>query len=142
MLFRQNSNFQQKYGCLNLVTGKQEQRLYCLVSLSLYCWVWVNAYMLGLGSKDALNKCLPLLLCLWCWLWANMYYWNRDSFMSNLLCFTLQFILNFTTLIRVSMPFYHSRENFVFDSRLGVLYKKKLLLVKSNFWSSQGNWIL
>ena len=33
--------------------------------------------------------------------------------------------------------FCHSRENFVFDSCLRALYKKKLLWVKSNLWSSQ-----
>ena len=45
-----------------------------------------------------------------------------DSFMSNLLCFMLQLIFNFTSLIRASRPLScHSRENFVFDSRLRVL---------------------
>ena len=50
------------------------------------------------------------------------------SFVSNLLCLMLQLMLNFTTFIRVSTPyFFHSRENFVFDSRLRALYNKKLL---------------
>ena len=35
----------------------------------------------------------------------------------------------------------HSREKLVFDSRLRALYKKKLLWVKSNLWSSQDNTI-
>ena len=94
--------------------------------------------MIRLGSTDVLIMYLPLFLCFWCWHWASMYCWNMDSFMSNLLCFILQLIFNFTTLIRVSTPsFCHSRENFVFDSRLGELYKKKLLWVKSYLWSSQ-----
>ena len=60
------------------------------------------------------------------------------SFVSNLLCLMLQLMLNFTTFIRVSTPYFcHSRENFVFDSRLRALYNKKLLWVKSNLWSSQ-----
>ena len=33
--------------------------------------------------------------------------------------------------------FCYSRESFVFDSRLRALCEKKLLWVKSNYWSSQ-----
>ena len=74
--------------------------------LSLYCWPWVNTSILGLGNKDVLNMCLPLFLCLLCWLWVNMYGWNRDSFISNILCFILQLIFIFTTLICVSTLFF------------------------------------
>ena len=94
--------------------------------------------MLRLSSTHVLIMYLPLFLCLSCWLWASMYCWNRESFMSNLLCFTLQLIFNFMTLIHVSAPsFCHSRENFVFHSCLRMLYKKKLFWVKSNLWSRQ-----
>ena len=94
--------------------------------------------MLRLSSTNVLIMYLPLFQFLSCWFWASMYCWNRESFMSNLLCFTLQLILNFVTLIHVSAPsFCHSRENFVFHSCLRMLYKKKLFWVKSNLWSRQ-----
>ena len=94
--------------------------------------------MLRRSSTNVLIMYLTLFLCLSWWLWASMYCWNTDSFMSNLLCFMLQLVYSFTTLIRVSTTsFCHSRENFVFDSRLRALYKKKLLWIKSNLWSSQ-----
>ena len=49
-----------------------------------------------------------------------------------------QLMLNFMTFIRVSMPFFcHSSQNFIFDSRLRALYKKKHLRVNSSLWSSQ-----
>ena len=68
----------------------------------------------------------------------SKYVLKYGFFMSNFLRFMLQLIFNFMTLIRVSThSFCHSRENFVFDSRLRALYKKKLLWIKSNLWSSQ-----
>ena len=49
-----------------------------------------------------------------------------------------QLMLNFMTFIRVSMPFFcHSSQNFIFDSHLRALYKKKHLRVNSSLWSSQ-----
>ena len=74
-----------------------------------------------------------------------MYCWNRDSFMSNLLCFKLQLIFNFMTLIRVSMPFFVI---LVFDSRLRALHKASLSQFKfvvkprQDYWNSWLWWIM
>ena len=85
---------------LKLAIKKQEQRL-CAFLLSLYCWIWVNIPICGLGNKNVLIVHLPLFLCLWCWLWASMYCWNTDYIVSKLLCFMPQLIFNFTTLMHV-----------------------------------------
>ena len=114
--------------CLLKLSDKETGAVPLCFSLSPYCWVWVYVSVLRLNSTDVLIMYSPLSLCLWCWLRASTYFWNTYSFMSNFLCFMLQLIFNFTILIRViTSSFCHSWENFVFDSRLRALYKKKLL---------------
>ena len=100
----------------------------------------LNAYMLKIGGKDVLNECLPLFLCLWCWLWANMY--CQICICVKSLVFHASIDVKVYDFYTCQYAFFsHSRENFIFDSRLRALYKKKLLWVKSNLWSSQDNTI-
>ena len=106
--------FSAKHACLNLATEKQEQRLYACFDLFIVEFECIHAQTRWSGCIELLNECLSLFLCLWCWIWANMY----------------AFMYIFYASIDV-------RENFVFDSRLRALYKKKLLWVKSNLCSSQ-----
>ena len=106
--------FSAKHACLNLATEKQEQRLYACFDLFIVDFECIHAQTRWSGCIELLNECLSLFLCLWCWIWANMY----------------AFMYIFYASIDV-------RENFVFDSHLRALYKKKLLWVKSNLCSSQ-----
>ena len=99
----------------------------------------LNSYILEFGGKDVLNEWVPLFLYLWCWLWTNVYCWSRDS-LCEISCISCINWCEILRLLYVSVClFCHSRENFIFDSRLRALYKKKLHWVKSNLWSNQDN---
>ena len=73
----------------------------CLFS-SLYCWVWIH-----IGSNSAIRMYWMSVCPCSCVFGADFEQTCiAQIFVSNLLCFMHQLILNFTTSIRVSMPFF------------------------------------
>ena len=125
--------------------------------------------LLGLGDRETGTASLHLFSSLYCWVWMHIcsksavrMYWMSVCRYCCVFCADFEQIcvaeieilcvksLVFHASIDVKVyDFYtcqyaffsHSRENFVFDSRLRVLYKKKLLWVKSNLWSGQDSTI-
>ena len=137
LMLCQNITILSKTYLLKLSNRETGAASLCLFS-SLYCWVWIH-----IGSNSAIRMYWMSVCPCSCVFGADFEQTCiAQIFVSNLLCFMHQLILNFTTSIRVSMPFFnHSRENFVFDSCLWTLCKKNLLWDKSNLLPRQDDTI-
>ena len=105
----------------------------CLFS-SLYCCVWIH-----ICSNSAIRMYWMSVCPCFCVFGADF----EQTCISQILCVKS---LVFHSSVDIKLyDFYtcqyaffcHSRENFAFDSRLRVLYKKWLLWAKSNLWSRQ-----
>ena len=111
----------------------------CLFS-SVYCWVWMH---ICLNSAVRMHG---MSVCPCCYVFGAEFEQTCIAEIEILwvksLVFHASIHVKFEDILRVSTPFFcHSRENFVFDSHLRALYKKKLLWVKLNLWSRQDNTI-
>ena len=104
----------------------------CLL-LSLYCWIWLNKPL----CSDLATKTLELYACSCSGAFDADIKQVRIAEIQISLCKSLAFhaLINFQFQLETRSVHFvcHSREIFVFDSNLRVLYKKKRIWVKSKF---------
>ena len=133
--------------CLLKLSDRETGAASLYLFSSLYCWVWMHICSNSAVRMSWMSNC-PCF-CVFGADFEQICIAKLKIFCVKSLVFhasinvkfydfyTCQYALS----VCLSMPFCHSRENFVFDSRLRALYKKKLLWVKSNLWSNQDNTI-
>ena len=106
---------------------------------SLYCWVWMHICSNSTIRMYWMSVC-PCS-CVFGADFEQICIAEIEILCVKSLVFYASIDVKFYNFYVSVHLFCHSRENFVFDSRLRVLYKKKLLWVKSTLWSNQDNTI-
>ena len=139
MLLCQNITIFSKTSLLKLSDRETGAASLCLFS-SLYCWVWMHICSNSAVRMYWMSVC-PCS-CVFGADFEQICIAEIEILCVKSLVFHASIDVKFYDFYTGQYAFFcHSRENFVFDSRLRALYKKKLLWVKSNLWSSQDNTI-
>ena len=103
---------------------RNRNSVFVLVLISLL--LSLKVYMLELDGKDVLNESCPCF-CVFGADFEQIYIAEIEILCVKSLVFYASIDVKFYDLYVSVRLFCHSRENFVFDSRLRALYKKKLL---------------
>ena len=95
--------------------------------LSLYCWIWYTNHVIASVPMPLVpaNSTYVLL--------KYEFFYGKHSVLNVSINFE---IYGFDTC-SIRLLVCHFKKNFVFDSRFRALYKKKILWVNWNLWSSQ-----